>query len=159
MVNWYTIMGVLTVALFQFIIQKSWWSFVEKACKEFFLKCTCAICNVSTKMWCLRLPIACSFAFLPGLGWLQLHSCQEMLSTQLQNAVIELLSQFISSDFGKLEKLKESQENASLGEAKLGLGGERGGGGGGGRRFIERGDINVVHVKSMPCVCTCTCIT
>jgi len=41
-----------------------------------------------------------------------------MLSTQLQNAVIELLSQFISSDFGKLEKLKENQENASMGKTR-----------------------------------------
>ena len=47
---------------------------------------------------------------------LQLHSCQEMLSTQLENAVIKLLSQFISADFGKLEKLKENQEIASLGK-------------------------------------------
>ena len=46
---------------------------------------------------------------------LQLHSCQEMLSSQLQNAVVDLLSQFITVDFGKLEKLKESQEAASLG--------------------------------------------
>ncbi len=46
-----------------------------------------------------------------------------MLSTQLENAVIELLSQFISSDFGKLEKLKENQENASLGRRQTQLGG------------------------------------
>ena len=45
-----------------------------------------------------------------------------MLSTQLENAVIELLSQFISSDFGKLEKLKENQENASLGRRQTQLG-------------------------------------
>ena len=50
-----------------------------------------------------------------SLSLFQLHSCQEMLSTQLENAVIELLSQFISADFGKLEKLKENQEIASLG--------------------------------------------
>ena len=39
-----------------------------------------------------------------------------MLSTQLQNAVIELLSQFITNDFGKLEKLKETHEAASQGK-------------------------------------------
>ena len=55
-------------------------------------------------------------SFSLSLSLFQLHSCQEMLSTQLENAVIELLSQFISADFGKLEKLKENQEIASLGK-------------------------------------------
>ena len=43
---------------------------------------------------------------------LQLHSCQEMLSTQLHNAVIELLSKFLSEDFSKLERLKEAYDVA-----------------------------------------------
>ena len=44
---------------------------------------------------------------------MQLHSCQEMLSTQLQNAVVELLSMLLSTDFGHLEKLKENAEASS----------------------------------------------
>lgn len=50
-----------------------------------------------------------------------------MLSTQLQNAVIELLSQFISTDFGNLEKLKENFEAASQGSWKGKVGGREGG--------------------------------
>lgn len=46
----------------------------------------------------------------------QLHSCQDMLSTQLQNAVIELLSQFIANDFSEIDKLKENYESAWQGE-------------------------------------------
>ncbi len=41
-----------------------------------------------------------------------------MLSTQLENAVIELLSQFITNDFGKLEKLKDNYETAMQGEGE-----------------------------------------
>ena len=41
-----------------------------------------------------------------------------MLSSQLQNAVIELLSQFISNDFSDMEKVKESFESAWHGERK-----------------------------------------
>ncbi len=39
-----------------------------------------------------------------------------MLSTQLQNAVIELLSQFIANDFSEIDKLKENYESAGQGE-------------------------------------------
>ena len=56
-----------------------------------------------------------------------------MLSSQLQNAVIELLSQFISADFGNLEKLRESHETASQGE-------EHGGEGEGGREGGREGE-------------------
>ena len=57
-----------------------------------------------------------------------------MLSTQLQNAVIELLSQFLSNDFGNLERLKEQHDAAAQGEGGVrgseGWGElERGGGG------------------------------
>ena len=48
----------------------------------------------------------------------QLHSCQEMLSTQLQNAVVELLSLLLSKDFAHLEKLKENFEASSQGKRK-----------------------------------------
>ncbi len=56
-----------------------------------------------------------------------------MLSTQLQNAVIELLSQFLATDYGNLERLKEQHEAASQGEGRRG-------GRGGGRGGRERGD-------------------
>ena len=69
---------------------------------------------------------------------LQLHSCQEMLSTQLHNAVIELLSKFLSEDFSKLERLKEAYDVAWQG-GRVGRG-EGGGGrgeGSGGRELYN----------------------
>ena len=60
-----------------------------------------------------------------------------MLSTQLQNAVIELLSQFLGSDFSNLERLKEQHEAATQGEGR----GEGGEGGGEGREGREKNNI------------------
>lgn len=51
-----------------------------------------------------------------SLLFAQLHSCQEMLSTQLQNAVVELLSLLLSKDFAHLEKLKENLEASAQGK-------------------------------------------
>jgi len=45
----------------------------------------------------------------------QLHSCQDMLGSQLQNAVIELLNSFISTDFTEVDKMRENYETASQG--------------------------------------------
>ena len=48
-------------------------------------------------------------------GNAQLHSCQEMLSTQLENAVVLMLSNFLSEDITKLERLKEIYDSAKQG--------------------------------------------
>ena len=69
-------------------------------------------CNLATDS--LSLSFSLFFSFLPHTHT-QLHSCQEMLSTQLQNAVVELLSMLLSKDFAHLEKLKENLEASSQG--------------------------------------------
>lgn len=51
-----------------------------------------------------------------SVAYLQLHSCQEMLGTQLENTVIVMLSTFLSEDVAKLERLKECYDGARQGE-------------------------------------------
>ena len=45
----------------------------------------------------------------------QLHSCQDVLSSQLENAVVALLSNFLSDDLTKLDQMKEAHENSRQG--------------------------------------------
>lgn len=45
----------------------------------------------------------------------QLHSCQDVLSSQLENAVVALLSKFLSDDLTKLDQMKEAHENSRQG--------------------------------------------
>lgn len=70
--------------------------------------CFILVVCVGRHAWLYVYQVVCVTILTHG----QLHSCQDMLSTQLESAVIELLSQFISNDFAEIDKLKESFETA-----------------------------------------------